>query len=80
MKIYWIKAQAPQRVPALISTRHDAECEVDLKGGLKFPNTRNNPNGADAGGRRGAVGSVGDWCTCASRWFPIMAGEPRPSR
>jgi glutathione S-transferase len=48
MKIYWIKAQAPQRVLALI--KHlgiDAECEeVDLmKGGLKTPEyAKLNPN------------------------------------
>lgn len=48
MKIYWIKAQAPQRVLALV--RHlgiDAECiEVDLmKGGLKQPEyAKLNPN------------------------------------
>lgn len=49
MKIYWIKAQAPRRVLALV--RHlgiDAECiEVDLKaGGLKTPSyLALNPNG-----------------------------------
>lgn len=49
MKIYWIKAQAPRRVLALV--RHlgiDAECiEVDIKaGGLKTPSYRAlNPNG-----------------------------------
>ena len=48
MKIYWIKAQAPQRVLALI--KHlgiEAECiEVDLmKGGLKQPEyAKLNPN------------------------------------
>jgi hypothetical protein len=66
MKIYWIKAQAPRRVLALV--KHlgiDAELvEVDAKaGGLKTPDYATlNPNmkAPTLGGwRPGAVGVVG---------------------
>ena len=67
MKIYWIKAQAPRRVLALV--RHlglDAECiEVDMQGrrteDAVVPGAQPQRQGADPGGRRRhAVGVVGD--------------------